>query len=47
MDDLSAAECRQHQTNELEDEGRAARNVGPGKCEIFVEHRRMAEESAV
>jgi hypothetical protein len=46
MDDLFAAECRQHQTNQLEDKGRVARHVAPGECWAFVEHRSMAEEIA-
>ena len=43
MDALFAAECRQHQTNELEDEGPAARKLSRGECWAFVEHRTMAE----
>jgi hypothetical protein len=47
MDDLSATECRQHQTDESEGERRAARHVAPGECWAFVEHRSMAEEIVV
>jgi hypothetical protein len=43
MDDLFAAERRQHQPNELENEGRPARDVAPEACWAFVEHRSMAE----
>jgi hypothetical protein len=44
MDDLSAARPRQHQPNQLEeDEGRPARDVAPGECWAFLEHRTMAE----
>jgi hypothetical protein len=43
MDDFSAALPRQHQRNELENEGRPARDVAPGACWAFVEHRSMAE----
>ncbi len=43
MDDLSAALQRRHQPNELEDEGRPARDVAPGECRAFVDHRTMAE----
>ena len=43
MDDLFAALPRQHQFNELEGEGRPARDVAPGGCWAFVEHRSMAE----
>ncbi len=42
MDDLSAAECWQHQPNKLE-EGRPARDVAPGECWAFLDHRTLAE----
>jgi hypothetical protein len=41
---LSAAELRQHQLNELdENDKRPARDVAPGERWAFVEHRSMAE----
>jgi hypothetical protein len=43
MDDFSAALSRQHHPNELKDEGGPARDVAPGACWAFVEHRSMAE----
>jgi hypothetical protein len=43
MEDLSAALPGQHQPDELKDEGRPARDVAPGECWAFVEHRSMAE----
>lgn len=44
MDDLSAAELRQRQFNELRENGKKpARDVPPGELWAFVEHRSMAE----
>jgi hypothetical protein len=43
MDDLSAALSRQHQPIELKDEGWPARDVAPGECWAFRDHRSMAE----
>jgi hypothetical protein len=44
MDDLSAAERRQHDQHDLsENIGRPARDVAPGECWAFLEHRSMAE----
>jgi hypothetical protein len=43
MDDCSAALPRQHQPNNIRDEGRPARDVAPGERWAFVEHRTMAE----
>jgi hypothetical protein len=43
MDDLSAALSRQHQPIELKDKGRPARDVAPGECWAFRDHRSMAE----
>jgi hypothetical protein len=44
MEDFGAAERRQHAQHELsENIGRPARDVAPGECWAFVEHRTMAE----
>jgi len=44
MRDLSVAEHRQHQSNELgENDRKPARDVAPGERWAFVEHRTMAE----
>lgn len=44
MDDLSAAEARQHHYNETAEKyGRPAQDVAPGERWVFVEHRSMAE----
>ncbi len=44
MDDLSAAECRQRDQHELnENIGRPARDVAPGERWAFLDHRTMAE----
>lgn len=44
MRDLSAADYRQHQSNELGEEyGGPARDIAPGERWAFADHRTMAE----